>query len=140
MKKDLLKCLKVSLEIRKDLMVKKICRRPSCSCIALLNGYCEDHQGEIKEVKKEWKKDFKCRSYKHLYDSARWKRRREKQLKKQPLCEECLKQGIITIAAIADHIEDHKGDLAKFFQGKLQSLCPSCHSKKTNRDNFSRRK
>jgi len=31
-------------------------------------------------------------------------------------------------ANTADHIEPHRGDPAKFWFGKLQSLCPTHHS------------
>jgi hypothetical protein len=34
---------------------------------------------------------------------------------------------IVTPATICDHIEPHKGDVTKFWTGKLQSLCLDCH-------------
>jgi 5-methylcytosine-specific restriction protein A len=34
-----------------------------------------------------------------------------------------------------DHIQDHKGDWAKFVdRSNLESLCHSCHSRKTMRE------
>jgi 5-methylcytosine-specific restriction protein A len=38
----------------------------------------------------------------------------------------CAMQGRITEATVADHIEPHKGDLAKF-NGPIQSLCKLHH-------------
>ena len=35
--------------------------------------------------------------------------------------------GISVPATVADHVEPHKGDELKFYQGKLQSLCKRCH-------------
>lgn len=49
-------------------------------------------------------------------------------LAKHPLCEFCNKQGRVTPATIADHVEPHRGDVEKFWQGKLQGLCGPCHS------------
>jgi HNH endonuclease len=59
----------------------------------------------------------------HLYCTTMWRKRAKHQLRSQPLCEMCLKDGRINAATIADHIEPHKGDEQKFFFGELQSLC-----------------
>lgn len=34
----------------------------------------------------------------------------------------------MTPATIADHIEPHRGDVEKFWNGELQPLCGQCHS------------
>jgi len=39
----------------------------------------------------------------------------------------CLERGIVTSANVADHREPHNGDLGKFWNGELQSLCKTCH-------------
>lgn len=64
----------------------------------------------------------------YLYDRQRWQNLRRHQLRTHPLCAFCLKQGIVTPATVADHIEPHNDDINKFWLGKLQSLCASCHS------------
>ena len=64
----------------------------------------------------------------HLYDSARWGRMRAHQLQLHPLCKYCAELGRVTPATIVDHIEPHKGDVNKFWLGKLQSLCDACHT------------
>lgn len=66
---------------------------------------------------------------KRLYDTVRWRKRRDRQLSLDPLCAICLKVGRTTAATVADHIVPHKGDLDLFWNGELQSLCASCHSK-----------
>src|SRR5215471_504796 len=53
--------------------------------------------------------------------------RRRHQLLAEPFCEMCLARGQITSATIVDHVEPHGGDWNKFWLGKLQSLCKSCH-------------
>jgi 5-methylcytosine-specific restriction endonuclease McrA len=74
--------------------------------------------------------DRECSMYRHnkLYDKKRWKRRAKLQLTLEPLCARCLRHGVVMPATIADHIEPHRGDQTKFWEGKLQSLCASCHS------------
>lgn len=71
--------------------------------------------------------------YRKLYKTARWRARRMHQLAEEPLCRSCAKAGRITAATIADHVEPHRGDPIKFFEGELQSLCDAepwrCHSK-----------
>jgi len=64
----------------------------------------------------------------HLYNTTRWRERRATQLRKQPLCEPCLRRGTVTAANTADHVVPHRGDAELFWKGELQSMCQSCHS------------
>lgn len=60
---------------------------------------------------------------------------RPTQLLSEPFCRECAKHGVRTWATDVDHIQDHKGDWARFVdRSNLESLCHSCHSRKTMRD------
>ena len=59
------------------------------------------------------------------YNTARWQGIRSAQLSKEPLCAFCLPRTVP--ANVCDHIEPHKGDLAKFWSGPFQSLCKRCH-------------
>jgi 5-methylcytosine-specific restriction protein A len=66
---------------------------------------------------------------------ARWKQLRAAQLWREPLCRHCQEQGRITAATDVDHIEPHKGNLVLFYApANLQSLCHSCHSAKTAKE------
>lgn len=68
--------------------------------------------------------------YRAWYNTARWRRRRKVQLRAEPFCAMCLDQlGVYTAASVADHIEPHKGDPVKFWEGKLQSLCKPHHDR-----------
>jgi 5-methylcytosine-specific restriction enzyme A len=69
-----------------------------------------------------------------LYCTTMWRKRAKHQLRSQPLCEVCLKDGRINAATIADHIEPHKGDQQKFFFGELQSLCKLHHESAKKRE------
>lgn len=71
--------------------------------------------------------------YRKLYHTARWRRTRERQLQKQPLCENCLKHNRITPATVCDHVDPKtKLNPETFFSGPFQSLCDDprwrCHS------------
>ena len=63
-----------------------------------------------------------------LYGTYRWKKIARQQLRIKPLCEQCLKQGRIIPANVADHIDPHKGNETAFWFNPLQSLCFSCHN------------
>lgn len=68
-------------------------------------------------------------SYVRWYKTAAWRRLRLWQLKREPLCRFCKRDGLTTAANVVDHIAAHKGDMDLFFdRGNLQSLCDSCHS------------
>ena len=57
---------------------------------------------------------------------------RPMQLLKEPFCRECARQGRRIRATDVDHITPHRGDWALFVNPhNLQSLCHSCHSRKT---------
>lgn len=62
------------------------------------------------------------------YGSRRWKAKRLAQLRAQPLCVFCERDGKVTPATIADHVIPHKGDESLFWYGRLQSLCTHHHS------------
>ena len=54
-------------------------------------------------------------------------------LNTHPLCEECKRRGVFAPATVVDHITPHKGDHNKFNDmSNLQSLCRSCHSRKSS--------
>jgi 5-methylcytosine-specific restriction endonuclease McrA len=66
---------------------------------------------------------------------ARSVRRRAHQLRVEPLCRLCLESGHVTLATVADHVENHNGDYNAFRLGPLRSLCADCHNAlgRTNR-------
>ncbi|TDH35708.1 HNH endonuclease [Pseudohoeflea suaedae] len=66
--------------------------------------------------------------WKHLYDTAKWKRLRKAQLSLFPLCEWCLEREEVTEATEVHHKVPHKGDLDLFWGGPFVSTCKPCHS------------
>jgi len=98
------------------------CRYPGCPSL-VIDGYCEDHVPLPRR-----KQD-----YQRLYD-RRWQRRRAQWLSTHPWCEECMKQGIYTPATEVHHLIPHRGNIDLFLGSPLESLCKSCHSRKTNKE------
>ncbi len=89
---------------------------------------CADHQRPEVDVYHHDK------AIKQLYNSNQWARIRTNQLTKEPWCAICLQKNMRTFATDVDHITPHRGDSARFFDGPFQSLCHSCHTKKTNEE------
>ena len=68
-----------------------------------------------------------------MYSTPEWRDDlRPGQLLREPYCRECAKHGMRVRATDVDHIEPHKGSWERFTDcDNLQSLCHSCHSRKT---------
>ena len=111
--------------------VKKICR---CGKLIELNQTaCEACKERQAKRQMEYEKS-RGTSTQRGYNS-KWRKYREGYLKHNPLCVECLKEGIITPATVVDHIVPHKGD-SKLFWDKTnhQGLCKHHHDIKTARE------
>jgi 5-methylcytosine-specific restriction endonuclease McrA len=76
----------------------------------------------------------KVANHAKLYNSARWKAVREKQMKIQPLCEACLKNDLTEAATQVDHIKAITFGGSELDLKNLQSLCYRCHGKKSKRE------
>lgn len=80
-----------------------------------------------------------------LYKTARWVRLREQHLIGEPLCRMCLARGILNdgslhsdgapqedrrrVFLVCDHVTPHRGDVARFWAGPFQTLCPDDHDR-----------
>lgn len=67
-----------------------------------------------------------------IYNTRTWRNLRELKLQQSPLCERCLKRGIINNATQVHHVESFmvdSGDKIElaFNINNLQSLCVKCH-------------
>jgi len=63
-------------------------------------------------------------------NSSEWRRIRAQVLTEEPLCRQCMAEDRITAATDVDHIDE---DSHNNERSNLQSLCRSCHSRKTAR-------
>ena len=68
-----------------------------------------------------------ARDLRHLYTHKRWRQMCRHRLSIEPMCRIYMREGRTTFALVADHITPHRGNLAKFWSGPLQSLCKCCH-------------
>ncbi|BCG72688.1 hypothetical protein MesoLj113a_38460 [Mesorhizobium sp. 113-1-2] len=63
------------------------------------------------------------------YNSARWKKLRMSVLIRDRFtCRMCRRVEPDTSKLVADHVIPHRNDPVKFWEGKLQTLCRTCHS------------
>ena len=65
------------------------------------------------------------------YKQPVWQRIRKIQLSKQPLCANCEKHGLQSVANTCDHISPLWETWNEFISGPFQSLCEKCHKEKT---------
>lgn len=63
--------------------------------------------------------------------STAWRKLRAYVLNESPLCEHCMDLGMTVPATDVDHVD---GDPSNNSMANLQSLCHSCHSRKTRRE------
>lgn len=69
-----------------------------------------------------------------FYQSAAWRRLRMIKLQANPVCEECLRRGLVTEATVVDHIVPINEGGAPLDMRNLQSLCAHCHNIKSGRE------
>ncbi|WP_300763801.1 HNH endonuclease [uncultured Oscillibacter sp.] len=111
------------------------CRHPGCGQLTR-DGYCSAHRPQQQPRSPE------AAAWRRWYSRKIWTDDlRPGQLLREPFCRECARRGLRTTATEVDHIRDHKGDWALFTDREnLQSLCHSCHSRKTIRENGKKRR
>lgn len=66
-----------------------------------------------------------------FYNSWPWRKKRKSFLINNPICKHCEAMGIITQARVVDHIVSIKRGGSKLDDENLQSLCDSCHNRKS---------
>lgn len=70
-----------------------------------------------------------------FYRTSKWRKLRAWWKQHNPLCVECIKEGRVKEMDVVDHIIPIKQDGGKFDHDNLQSLCHSCHNRKTANEN-----
>jgi hypothetical protein len=73
-----------------------------------------------------------------FYDSTEWRSLRAYKKQLNPLCEDCLRKGILRDMKVVDHIIPIAQGGAALDMDNLRSLCESCHNRKSNKDRFKR--
>ena len=104
---------------------KKPCSFPGCPLLTN-QRYCEEH---TKVVNSRYNKYERSYNSSERYGYA-WRQIRNRYIKANPLCEECLKHDKFTPAKEVHHILPlEKGGTHN--EDNLMALCKSCHSKIT---------
>ena len=105
---------------------KKPCCYPGCP--ELTNErFCDKHRPQ---ASREYNRYIRDEDSKKFYNSTAWRKLSALQLKREPLCAECLKAGRIQHAEIADHIKPIREGGARLDINNIQSLCRGCHNRK----------
>ncbi len=98
-----------------------------------------------KSVRRPWQPEYKpqqgrIHSNTKFYQSSPWRRLRLMQLQRSPICEECARNGVTTLAKVADHIIPINQGGEPLDIENLQSLCHACHNRKSGRETHQRNK
>ena len=105
---------------------KRPCRHPDCAKLIDDGKYCGEHL----KLHPEYVRSASKRGY-----GSRWQKASKAYLRENPLCVECLKQRRYVQATVVDHIIPHRGNEELFWnESNWQSLCKSCHDRKTGRE------
>lgn len=117
--------------------LKKPCAQPGCpELVEAGKAYCDEHKKKHRSYRdKEYKRDRKDSKEQKFYVSSAWRKLRKIKLNQDPLCEHCKEKGITREATDIDHIIPIKVDWSlRLSLDNLQSLCHSCHMKKSFED------
>lgn len=110
---------------------KTPCKYPNCPKLVDGGSYCEEHKKVIDKQYNTYERDKKSQKF---YHSEEWKNLRKLKLSVSPLCEECKRTGKLVKATMVDHITPIKQGGGALDINNLQSLCYSCHSKKSAKE------
>lgn len=114
---------------------RKPCRHPACGKLVSGGSYCEDHLKKKEEqVKVERIKYDNERGTAHERGySSRWTKYSKQYRIDHPLCEICLKKGILELSECVDHIipVDGPDDPLFWEPTNHQALSNRCHNIKS---------
>jgi len=80
----------------------------------------------------------KCTTFN--YHSVAWRKDRLAHLKTNPLCSECLKNGLTVEASVSDHIIPIEQGGDAWDWANRQGLCYPCHQSKSAKDRYGKQK
>ena len=107
------------------------CPHPGCPELTR-GGRCPKHK---QEQHRQHEGGEERLADQRFYNGTRWRKVREVQLGRYPLCEQCRRQGRTVVAKHVHHIVPRKKmqELA-YVLSNLESLCKPCHSKETAKE------
>ncbi|CAM0037728.1 HNH endonuclease [Vibrio phage D164] len=114
--------------------MRKICTFPGCTIPVEVEHFdresprCPSHP-LAPRARKEYKHHYHKGS--NFYWTNTWKKLRASYIDEHPLCESCLRFDILEDAVVVDHIKELADGGSHTDRDNLQSLCDSCHKRKT---------
>tara|TARA_R100001244_G_scaffold132156_2_gene107339 strand:+ start:2188 stop:2511 length:324 start_codon:yes stop_codon:yes gene_type:complete len=75
-----------------------------------------------------------------FYNTKKWRSLRNYYIQMNPLCKECDRHGILTPGKEVDHIIPLRLGGDPYRMNNLQSLCRSCHARKSGREGQTNKK
>jgi len=111
---------------------KKRCNKAGCrELIDYDEKYCPKHKGYgDKEYNRQVRFNKDNEKYAKFYNSSAWKKLRNAYIAAYPLCERCLKDGIIKQADVVHHIIEIRSDWSKRLDwDNLEAVCHEHHNK-----------
>jgi 5-methylcytosine-specific restriction protein A len=108
----------------------RICSHPGCQATTH-SRYCEKHKSEADQHYNRYQRDRTAQTF---YESGAWRKLRQMKLRESPFCELCRTGGTLVKATVVDHIIPIKQGGAPLDLENLQSLCNSCHSRKSTQE------
>lgn len=111
------------------------CRHAGCrTLIPFDKAYCPKHEKQVSHDRNVRTYAKRKDRYQDFYRSTAWTRLSKQYRQAHPMCENCLRDGIVRPAAICDHIVELRKDWSRRLDpSNLQSLCNDCHERKHDR-------
>ena len=107
----------------------KVCAALGCGTLTL-GRYCNRHATQLNGYQHDGRESASKRGY-----DRPWRRLAAWYKRQHPLCAACDGEGIVTAAALVDHIVPIvKDPTRRLDPTNLQSLCAPCHAAKTAAD------
>ena len=106
---------------------------PHVGCKELTRGgRCDKHK---REQQRQHEGTEERLADQRFYNGTRWRKLREVKLGRDPLCQECKRQGRTKLAQEVHHLIPRKRmpEMA-YVMSNLESLCTPCHSKETAKE------